>query len=386
MGDTEVFSQIVTSTFDMSKTAFDISIGLTGTLALWMGLMKVGEEAGMVKILAKVVDPFFRRIFPGIPHNHPAMGPIMMNFSANMLGLDNAATPLGLKAMEEMQTLNPEKKTATDAQIMFLVLNTSGLTLIPITVLMYRAQMGAEQPSDVFIPILLATLCSTIGGLTIVSIYQKIKLWDKVIIAYLGGLLALIAFTIWGFQQLTPEETSLVSSLVSNIILFTIIVSFVGLSLFKKVNAYEVFVEGAKDGFNIAVNIIPFLVAMLVAIGVFRASGALDMISSGIAFLFTSIGVNSDFVDALPTAFMKPLSGSGARGMMIEAMQNFGADSFVGKLVSTLQGSTDTTLYIIAVYFGSVKIRNTRYAITSGLAADFIGIVAAILICYLFFG
>lgn len=385
-GDTEIFSQIVASTFDMSKTAFDISIGLTGTLALWMGLMKVGEEAGMVKILAKVVDPFFRRIFPEIPHNHPAMGPIMMNFSANMLGLDNAATPLGLKAMEEMQKLNPEKETATNAQIMFLVLNTSGLTLIPITVLMYRAQMGAAQPSDVFIPILLATLCSTIGGLVVVSLFQKIKLFDKVILAYLGGLLALIAFTIWGFQQLTPEETSLVSSLVSNVVLFSIIVSFVGLALIKKVNAYEVFVEGAKEGFKVAVNIIPFLVAMLVAIGVFRASGALDMISSGIAFVFTSFGVNADFVDALPTAFMKPLSGSGARGMMIEAMQNFGADSFVGKLVSTLQGSTDTTLYIVAVYFGSVKIRNTRYAITSGLAADFIGIIAAILICYLFFG
>ncbi len=310
----------------------------------------------------------------------------MMNFSANMLGLDNAATPLGLKAMEEMQTLNTDKKTATNAQIMFLVLNTSGLTLIPITVLMYRAQMGAAQPSDVFIPILLATLCSTVGGLIVVSLYQKIRLWDPVILAYLGGVLALVGFTIWGFQQLTQEQVQLVSSLVSNVLLFSIIVSFVGLALLRRVNAYEMFVEGAKDGFKVAVNIIPFLVAMLVAIGVFRASGALDMLSAGIAFLFTSAGINADFVDALPTAFMKPLSGSGARGMMIEAMQNFGADSFVGRMVSTLQGATDTTLYIIAVYFGSVKIRNTRHAITCGLAADFIGIVASILLCYLFFG
>lgn len=386
LGDTQVFSELVSATFDMSKTAFDISIGLTGTLALWMGLMKIGEEAGMVRILAGWVRPFFTQIFPTVPPAHPATGAMMLNFAANMLGLDNAATPMGLKAMAQLQKLNPKPDTASDAQIMFLVLNTSGLTLIPITVLMYRAQMGAAQPSDVFVPILLSTLCASLGGLIIVSIYQKIRLYKPILLAYLGGVLLLITLTIWGFRQLTPQQTNQISTLVSSLILFSVIVAFIGLALLKKVNAYEVFVEGAKDGFKIAVNIIPFLVAMLVAIGVLRASGALDFVSSAVAGLFAALGLNTDFVDALPTALMKPLSGSGARGMMLETMTHFGADSFAGKLASTLQGATDTTLYIVAVYFGAVKIRHTRYAIGCGLAADFIGIVAAILISYLFFG
>ncbi len=385
-GDVEVFSKITNNTFDMAKTAFEISLGLTGVLALWMGLLKVGEKGGMVNILAKLVDPFFTRIFPSVPKGHPAMAPIMMNFSANMLGLDNAATPLGLKAMDELQKLNPQKDTASDPMIMFLVLNTSGLTIIPITVIMYRVQLGAANPSDVFIPILLATLISTVAGLGLVSVYQRIKLFDPVVLAYLGGLLTFIGFTVYAFSQMDKEQATQVSSLVSNFVLFAIIVSFIGLAAWRKVNAYSAFIEGAKEGFQVAVTIIPYLVAILVAIGAFRASGALDLLVAGVAWVFESAGLDAAFVDALPTAFMKPLSGSGARGMMIDTMTTFGADSFAGRLACVMQGSTDTTLYVLAVYFGAVNIKHTRYAVTCGLFADAVGLLAAIAVSYLFFG
>jgi len=384
-GDMEVFPDMVNSTFDMAKTGFDISLGLTGVLTLWLGIMKIGENGGIIKVFSRLIGPFFNKLFPEIPKGHSAHGSIMMNLAANMLGLDNAATPLGLKAMNEMQEVNPNKNSASNAQIMFLVLNTSGLTIIPISIMVYRAQLGAVNPSDIFIPILLATYFSTIAGLISVSIVQKIKLWDKVILAYLGGLTIFIIGLIAYFSSLEKEQITQISTVVSNVFLFSIIIAFILLAVRKKVNVYESFIDGAKEGFAIAIKIIPYLVAILVAIGVFRASGTMDLVIEGARRICLFAGVNSDFVEALPTALMKPLSGSGARGMMVDAMQTHGADSFVGRLASTLQGATDTTFYIIAVYFGAVGIKNTRYAVTCGLIADFAGIIAAIAIAYLFF-
>lgn len=384
-GDVQVFPNMVASTFDMAKSGFEISLGLTGVLTLWMGLMKIGEKGGIVKIFSKIIGPFFSKLFPEIPKDHPAIGSMMLNVSANMLGLDNAATPMGLKAMDEMQELNPKKEVASNAQIMFLVLNTSGLTLIPISIMVYRAQLGAADPSDIFIPILLATFFSTLAGLISVSIYQKINLLNKTILAYLVGLTAIITGIIAYLSQLDKENITTISTLASNIILFSIIIIFILLGIRKKINVYEAFIEGAKDGFQIAIKIIPFLVAILVAIGVFRSSGALDYLIKGIGSFTEMLGLNADFIPSLPTALMKPLSGSGARGMMIDAMNTYGADSFTGRLTSIVQGSTDTTFYVLAVYFGSVGIKNTRYAVTCGLIADFAGITAAILIGYLFF-
>ncbi len=384
-GDVDVFPEMMNSTFAMAKTGFDISLGLTGVLTLWLGIMKIGEKGGIINIFSRLIGPFFNKLFPDLPKNHPAHGSIMMNLAANMLGLDNAATPLGLKAMKEMQAENPAKERASNAQIMFLVLNTSGLTIIPISIMVYRAQLGAANPSDIFIPILLATYFSTIVGLISVAVMQKIKLWDKVILTYLGGLTALIIGVIAYFSTLEKEQITIISKVVSNIILFSVIIAFILMAVRKKINVYETFIEGAKDGFNIAIKIIPYLIAILVAIGVFRASGAMDLFVAAAQKLCELLHINSDFVEALPTAMMKPLSGSGARGMMVDAMKVHGADSFVGRLVSTLQGATDTTFYIIAVYFGAVGIKNTRYAVTCGLLADAAGIIAAIVIAYLFF-
>jgi len=384
-GDTSVFTEMVASTFDMAKTGFQISLGLTGVLTLWMGIMRVGEKGGVVRIFSRLIGPFFDKLFPDLGKDHPAYGSIMMNLAANMLGLDNAATPMGLQAMKEMQATNLSKKTASNPQIMFLVLNTSGLTVIPISVMVYRAQMGAADPADVFIPILLATFFSTLAGVISVSIYQRIKLFDKVILAYLGGLSIVIFGIIAWMSTLSKDQVTLYSQVGSNVILFSTIIAFITLGVIKGINVYQTFIEGAKDGFSTAIKIIPYLVAILVAIGVFRASGALDFLTDGIAWVFRSMGFNTDFVDALPTALMKPLSGSGARGMMVDAMKNYGPDSFVGRVASTVQGATDTTFYILAVYFGSVGIRNTKYAVTCGLIADFTGIVAAILLSYMFF-
>jgi spore maturation protein SpmA len=384
-GDTEVFTAMVNSTFEMAKTGFEIALGLTGVLTLWLGIMRVGEQGGAIRALAKVVRPFFERIFPEVPRDHPAHGSIIMNFAANMLGLDNAATPLGLKAMQELQELNPEPDSATNAQIMFLVLNTSGLTLIPISIMVYRAQMGAANPSDVFLPILLATFFSTMAGLVAVAIIQKINLFDRVILAYLLGLTALVAATLVYFSRLPEDRIQTVSTLVANVTLFGIIAAFIVLAMIRRVNVYEAFIEGAKEGFTVVIRIIPYLVAILVAIGVFRASGAMDWLVAGIGRGFAALGLNTDFIPGLPTALMKPLSGSGARGMMVDAMQTYGADSFVGRLASTFQGATDTTFYIIALYFGSVSVRKSRHAVTCGLIADAAGIVAAIFIAYLFF-
>lgn len=385
-GDMEVFPNMVNGTFDSAKTGFEISLGLTGVLTLWMGLMKIGEMGGIVKVFSKLVGPFFARLFPDLPRNHPATGSIMMNFAANMLGLDNAATPLGLKAMKEMQETNPMKDTASNPMIMFLVLNTSGLTILPISIMVFRAQLGAANPSDIFIPILLATFFSTLTGLVAVAIYQKINLFDKVILAYIGGLTLMVFGIIFYFSGLPKDQINQISSIASNIILFSIIIFFILLGLRKKINIYETFIEGAKEGFGVAIKIIPFLIAILVAIGVFRGSGAMDIIIEGIRTGFASLGFDTGFVDALPTAFMKPLSGSGARGMMVEAMETFGADSFAGRCACIVQGSADTTFYILAVYFGSVGIKKTRYALGCGLLADFAGIVAAIVMGYLFFG
>jgi len=386
LGDTAVFTNIVTSTFDMAKTGFEISLGLTGVLTLWLGLMKVGEAGGAIAILAKTARPFFRRLFPEVPADHPAHGSIIMNFAANMLGLDNAATPLGLKAMQELQEINPVKDTATNAQIMFLVLNTSGLTVIPISIMVYRAQAGAANPSDVFLPILLATFINSLFGLIIVAAVQRINLLDKVVLAYLLGLTALIAGTIWYFMGLPQEQIQLISNLVANLILYGVIVSFITLGLIRRINVYEVFIEGAKEGFTVAIRIIPYLVAILVAIGVLRASGALDFIVAGLGRFFAAVGLDTSFVPALPTALMKPLSGSGARGMMVDAMNTYGADSFVGRLAATLQGTSDTTFYILALYFGSVGIKKTRHAVACGLLADLVGVIAAISVAYIFFG
>ena len=385
LGDVTVFPALIDSTFASSKTAFEISLGLTGVLSLWLGIMKIGERGGVVNVLARALSPVFTRLFPDIPKGHPVTGAIFMNIAANMLGLDNAATPLGLKAMEQLQTLNPDKETATNPMIMFLVLNTSGLTLIPISIMVYRAQLGAAQPTDVFIPILLATFFSTVAGIIITSIYQRINLLNRTMLLTLGGMALVVSAIIWGFGQLDKDQMNIVSTSVANILLMTIIVAFVLAGMKHRINVYDAFVEGAKEGFTTAVRIIPYLVAILVAIGLFRASGAMDMLINGVATLVKALGGNSDFVGALPTALMKPLSGSGARGMMVDAMTTYGADSFVGRLSCIFQGSTDTTFYILAVYFGSVGIRNMRHAVPCGLLADLAGVIAAIGIAYLFF-
>jgi spore maturation protein SpmA len=385
LGDTEVFSKMVGASFEMAKTGFEISLGLTGVLTMWMGIMKIGEKGGVVNLFSKIVGPFFNKLFPALGKDHPAYGPVLMNIAANMLNLDNAATPVGLQAMKEMQETNPVKDTASDPQIMFLVLNASGLTIIPVSIMVYRVQLGAANPADVFIPILIATYFATLAGLISVALYQKINLLNKVVLAYLGTLTAIIAGTIWYFSTLEQEQITHISSIVSNTILFTVIAGFIGMGLLKKINVYEAFIEGAKDGFNTAIKIIPYLVAILVAIGVFRASGAMDWFISGFSWLLQQMGVNTDFIEALPTALMKPLSGSGSRGMMVDAMTHYGADSFVGRLACIVQGSTDTTFYILAVYFGSVGIKNTRYAVLCGLIADFTGLIAAIFLGYLFF-
>lgn len=385
MGDTEVFPAIMNSTFDTSKAAFKISLGLTGVLSLWLGIMKIGEKGGVINVVARVLSPVFTRLFPDIPKGHPVTGSIFMNVAANMLGLDNAATPLGLKAMEQLQELNPKKDTATNPMIMFLVLNTSGLTLIPVSIMVYRAQMGAAQPTDIFVPILLATFFSTLAGIVFTSLYQRINLINRTMLLTLGGMSAVVAAIIWGFAQMDKAQMNVVSNSVANILLMLIIVMFILAGMRKKVNVYDAFIEGAKDGFNTAVRIIPYLVAILVGIGVFRASGAMDMLVDGIKWTVAALGGNTDFVGALPTALMKPLSGSGARGMMVDAMTTYGADSFVGRLSCIFQGSTDTTFYILAVYFGSVGIRYTRHAVACGLLADLAGVIAAIAICYMFF-
>lgn len=401
-GETEVFPAIMNSTFDSSKSAFEISLGLTGMLALWLGIMKIGEHGGVVNALARLLSPIFTKLFPDIPKNHPATGSIFMNIAANMLGLDNAATPLGLKAMEQLNQLKDERigmkeglseaekermrLTATNPMIMFLVLNTSGLTIIPVSILAYRAQQGAAQPTDVFVPILLATFFATLAGIVVTSLYQRINLLNRTILLTLGGVSAVVAAIIWGFSQLDSAMMNTVSVSAASILLMTIIVGFIVAAMRKGVNVYDSFIEGAKEGFTTAVRIIPYLVAILVAIGVFRASGAMDMLIAGIGSAVEFCGGNTDFVGALPTALMKPLSGSGARGMMVDAMTQYGADSFVGRLSCIFQGSTDTTFYILAVYFGSVAIRKTRHAVACGLLADLAGIISAIAIAYLFFG
>ncbi len=385
LGDTEVFTAMVNSTFDNAKTGFEISLGLTGVLTLWMGIMKVGEKGGVVNLFSRAIGPFFNKLFPDLGKSHPAYGSIILNIAANMLNLDNAATPVGLQAMREMQETNSKKDTASDPMIMFLVLNTSGLTIIPVTIMVYRAQLGAVNPADVFLPILIATYFSTLVGLVAVSLYQKINLLNKVVLAYLGSLTLLIGALIWYFSTLEQEQITHISALVSNVILFSIIAGFIFSGVVKKINVYEAFIEGAIDGFKTAVKIIPYLVAILVAIGVFRASGAMEWLLSGLSWVVAQLGLNTDFIPAMPTAFMKPLSGSGARGMMVDAMTTYGADSFVGRLACIFQGATDTTFYIIAVYFGSVGIKKTRYTVVCGLLADLAGILAAIFLGYLFF-
>lgn len=385
-GDVEVFPAMMDSTFSSSKTAFEISLGLTGVLSLWLGIMKIGEKGGVINAFARVLSPVFCKLFPDVPKGHPVTGSIFMNIAANMLGLDNAATPLGLKAMKQLQELNTKKDTASNPMIMFLVLNTSGLTIIPVSVMVYRAQLGAAQPTDIFVPILLATFFSTLTGVIVTSLYQRINLLNKVMLLTLGGLSLVVAAIIWGFSTIDKAAMNTISTSAANILLMTIIVVFIIAGIVKKTNVYESFIEGAKDGFSTAVRIIPYLVAILVAIGVFRASGAMDLLIDGIGWLIGLCGIDSDFVAALPTAIMKPLSGSGARGMMVDTMTTYGADSFVGRLSCIFQGSTDTTFYILAVYFGSVAVKNTRHAVACGLLADLAGIIAAILIGYMFFG
>ena len=403
LGDVEVFPAMMNSTFDSSKTAFEISLGLTGVLSLWLGIMKIGERGGVVNFIARLLSPIFSKLFPDIPKGHPVTGSIFMNIAANMLGLDNAATPLGLKAMEQMQEINKQKNealkaqnpsvdverlnaTATNPMIMFLVLNTSGLTLIPVSIMVYRAQMGAAQPTDIFIPILIATFFATLAGIIFTCLYQRINMFNRTILLTLGGMCAAVGAIIWGFSQLDKETMDSVSTTTANILLMTIITGFIVAAVRKKENVYDAFIEGATEGFQTAVRIIPYLVAILVGIGVFRASGAMDALTNGIAWGVSACGLNADFVAALPTALMKPLSGSGARGMMVDAMTTYGADSFVGRLACIFQGSTDTTFYILAVYFGSVSIRHTRHAVACGLLADLAGIISAIAIAYLFFG
>lgn len=385
-GNYGIWSEIMNASFDAAKNAFDISLGLTGVLALWLGLMKVGERAGLVAAFARLMSPLFSRLFPGIPKGHPALGSMFMNISANMLGLDNAATPLGLKAMQEMQELNPKKDTATDAMLMFLILNASGLTLIPIGVMTYRAQMGAANPSDIFLPILLSTFMATFVALVAVCIRQRINIFDKVLIGWGAGFVMAIGGLMYFLSQLSQEEVARISSVFSNALLFTIIVAFVGVGLYKRINVYESFIEGAKDGFKTAITIIPYLVAILVGIAVFRASGAMDFVVDGVRYVVAACGLDTSFVEALPTALMKPLSGSGSRGLMVDCMATYGVDSFVAKVAASIQGSTDTTFYILAVYFGSVGIRKTRYAVGYALLADVIGTISGIVMAYFFFG
>jgi spore maturation protein SpmA len=386
IADRDVFSALVKSTFDNAKTSVEISIYLIGVMTLWLGIMKIGEKGGVIKGLSRLVSPLFSRIFPGIPKDHPAMGSMVMNLSANMLGLDNAATPLGLKAMNELQDVNPNKDTASNAQIMFLMLNTAGMTIIPISILALRAANGAQVATDVFIPLILATYFATMSGLIYVSIRQKINLLNKVVLAYLGGISAVIGGVIWYLSRLTQSEVASRTGFAGNFILFLIIILFIILGIRKKINLYETFIEGAKEGFNIAIKIIPYLVAMLVAVGIFRASGAFDFLMHGLRGFFGFFGIDTRFVDALPVAMMKPLSGGGARGMMVETMKHFGADSFAGRLACIFQGSTETTFYVVAVYYGAVNISKTRYTVTAGLVADLAGVIAAIFIAYLFFG
>ena len=385
-GDVEVFPNIMNSTFETAKQGFEISLGLTGVLSLWMGVMKIGEKGGVVNVLARFLSPLFTRLFPDIPKNHPVYGNIFMNIAANMLGLDNAATPLGLKAMEGMQELNAKKDTATNPMIMFLVLNTSGLTLIPVSIMTYRFQCRAAQPTDIFVPILIATFIATIAGIIITALYQHINLLNRTLLLTLGGAIALIAALIGVFMQMKPEQMNAISSTAANVLLFTVIITFIVAGMRKRINVYDAFIEGAKEGFSTAVRIIPYLIAILVAIGVFRASGAMDWLIGGIRWCVEMTGANADWVGALPTAIMKPLSGSGARGMMVDAMNTYGADSFIGRLSCIFQGSTDTTFYILAVYFGSIGVSRTRHAVVCGLLADLAGVVAAIGVCYLFFG
>lgn len=381
-----VWAEMVAATFEMAKTGFEIALGLTGVMCLWLGIMKLGERGGAVDLLARGFTPLLHRLFPGVPKGHPAMGAMVMNFAANMLGLDNAATPLGLKAMKELQTLNPVKDTATNDQILFLVVNTASVTLIPATILVYRAQMGAADPTDVFIPLLIASYCATLFGIALTAVVQKMKIADPVVLAYLGGMTALIAGIVLYFGSLDRATMERQSSLVSNFVIFSIVIAFLGLAAWRKVPLYETFVEGAKEGFQVAITIIPFLVAMLVAIGVLRASGALDAALSAARWGVAHLGIDTRWVDGLPTALMRTLSGSGARGMMLETMKTQGADSFAGRLVSVIQGSTETTFYVIAVYFGSVGIRNTRHTVALGLAADLVGFIAAVAVTYFFFG
>lgn len=384
-GNSGIFNDTIQAAFSMSKTAFELALGLTGILSLWLGILKIGEKSGAVQILAKIVSPLFSRLFPELPKNHPVIGTMLMNISANMLGLDNAATPMGLKAMKDLQELNPNKEVASDSQILFIVLNASGLTLIPVSIMTYRAQMGAANPADVFLPLLLATFFSTLAGILVTSFFQKVELRHPVTLAWLVGLCAAVFGTLFYFSRLNAEELGVQSALVSGLVLFGIIVAFLALSVKKRVNAFEAFVEGAKDGFKTAVMVIPFLVAILVGVAVFRASGAMDILMKGVAAVLSVFGVGSDVVPALPTAIMKPLSGSGARGMMVDAMQTYGVDSFVGRLSSIFQGSTDTTFYVIAVYFGSVGVRKTRHTLACALTSDLVGFIAAIAIAYVFF-
>jgi len=384
-GQTDIFNAILNSTFSSAKSGFEISLGLTGVLALWMGIMKIGEQAGVINRFSRLVSPFFTRIFPELPKGHPAFGSMLMNISATMLGIDNAATPLGLQAMKELQESNPDKSKASNSMIMFLVLVTSGLTLVPVSIMTYRAQLGAANPADVFLPILLATYFAAMAGLISVAVIQKINLFDKVILGTLGGLTVFVGLIIWAAMSFPQETVSKFSAIFASVLLLAVIIWFIVAGMVKKINVYDAFIDGAKDGFKTAVGIIPYLIAILVAVGMFRASGAMDLLVHGLGAGFALLGINTDFVPALPTAFMRPLSGSGARGLMVDAMMQYGADSFVGRLVSIVQGSTDTTFYILAVYFGSVSIKDTRYAVVCGLIADFCGILAAILLAYLFF-
>lgn len=384
--DTEVFQNIVNSLFDGAANGATISLGLVGMMTFALGIMKIGERGGMINIFSKLVSPFFSKLFPEIPKNHPALGSILMNFSANALGLDNAATPLGLKAMKELQELNPQKDTASNAQIMFIVLNASSLTLLPISIMAYRQEAGALQPSDIFLPILIATFFSTLAALILVSIYQKINLFNKTILTYLGGLTLLIGGALYYFSTLDQEQIGVISRVVGNLILFGLFISFIALAFFRKINVYDAFIEGAKEGFEVAVKIIPYLVAILVGIAVFRASGTMDYLVQGVAFLISSIGLDTGFVDALPVAFMKPLSGSGARGLMVELMNTKGADDFASRVACVIQGSTETTFYVLAVYFGSVAIKKTRHALPCALLSELVGVVAAIIVAYIFFG
>jgi spore maturation protein SpmA len=383
--DTDIFPEMLQSTFTSAKTGFEISLGLTGVMAMWLGLMKIGERGGIVPILSRVVGPFFARLFPEIPRNHPATGSIIMNFSANILGLDNAAQPLGLKAMKELQDLNPSSDTASNAQIMFLVLNTSGLTIIPISVLADRAVLGSTNPTSIFIPTIIATFFSTLAGLIYVSFKQKIKLWDPVIMAYGLAISSVVIGMAWYFSSLPPEELQRQSSLATAIIILSIIVGFISLGVYRRLPLYEVFVDGAKEGFEVAIKIIPYLVAMLVGIAIFKTSGALDFMKEGIRWVFTTGGLNDDFVDALPVAFLKPLSGSASRSMMLDVSKEFGPDSFAGNLASIFRSTSETTFYMLAVYFGSVNVRKTRYSLAGGLIADVFGVIAAIIVAYIFF-